>query len=162
MSEAQRRFAREAARGGRAFRHPGIVTIYHLGNEPDYQYLVMEFVVGQSLEKVLVHGCPLESATAIDLLTQIAAALDYAHSRDVIHRDIKPANILVGPEGQVKIGDFGIARILSGTATQTGLVAGTPAYMAPEQIMGATSRTRRRPVRACSLGLSDLDRAATV
>ena len=134
QDEARRRFSREAAAAGK-LSHPGIVTVFHLGNEGEHQYLVMELVAGQSLDKLLVEGTPVEIPNALDILRQLSGALDYAHRSDVIHRDIKPANIMVSPEGMVKIADFGIARILSGTLTLTGTVLGTPAYMAPEQIM---------------------------
>jgi tetratricopeptide (TPR) repeat protein/tRNA A-37 threonylcarbamoyl transferase component Bud32 len=132
--ELRRRFAREAGAAGR-LSHPGIVTIFQLGNDGDHDYLVMELIAGQCLEQLLVPGIPAEIPKTVSVLRQLAAALDYAHGQGVIHRDIKPANILVGLDGTVKIGDFGIARILSSTMTQTGAVLGTPSYMAPEQIM---------------------------
>ena len=87
------------------------------------------------MEKLLVGGTPVGIPNALAILRQLAGALDYAHSHDVIHRDIKPGNTLVSPEGVAKIADLGIARVLSGTLTQTGAVLGTPAYMAPEQVM---------------------------
>ena len=132
--ELRRRFGREAGAAGK-LSHPGIVTVYHLGSDGGHEYMVMELVAGQCLESFLVHGIPFDYARAVGILRQLAAGLDYAHSRGVIHRDIKPANILIGAEGVVKIGDFGIARVLSSTMTQTGAVLGTPSYMAPEQIM---------------------------
>jgi serine/threonine-protein kinase len=130
------RFTREAAAAGR-LSHPNIVTVYQLGEHTGMQYLVMEFVTGVSLESMLVPTVPLDFGASLAILTQIAAALDYAHAAGVVHRDIKPANILVKPDGTAKLTDFGIARITSQTLTQTGLTMGTPAYMAPEQIMAS-------------------------
>src|SRR5581483_8867897 len=99
--------------------------------------LVMELVTGSSLEILLSPGVPMDVGRACTILRQIAAALDYAHNRGVIHRDIKPGNILVCSNDDVKITDFGIARICSQTITQAGLVLGTLSYMAPEQLRGA-------------------------
>ena len=128
------RFARECSAAGR-LSHPNIVTIYHRGEHDGMQYLVMEYVTGASLEALLAPAVPLSRGTSMGIMTQIAAALDYAHAEGVVHRDIKPANILVKPDGAVKLTDFGIARITSQTVTQTGVTMGTPAYMAPEQIL---------------------------
>ncbi len=86
---------------------------------------------------MLSNGQPLDQQTAVSILTQVADALDYAHSEGIVHRDVKPANILVRPDGKAKITDFGIARITSHTVTRTGFTLGTPAYMSPEQIMTA-------------------------
>jgi formylglycine-generating enzyme required for sulfatase activity/tRNA A-37 threonylcarbamoyl transferase component Bud32 len=130
------RFARECAAAGR-LSHPNIVTIYHQGEQDGMQYLVMEYITGTSLQALLAPAVPLNPDSALNILTQIAGALDYAHAEGIVHRDIKPANILVKPDGAVKLTDFGIARIGSQTMTQTGVTVGTPAYMAPEQIMAS-------------------------
>ncbi len=130
------RFTREAAAAGK-LSHPNIVTVYQLGEEGDIQYLVLELINGFSLEKTLASGQPLDQTTTVSIVTQVADALDYAHSEGVIHRDVKPANILLRPDGRVKITDFGLARIASQSVTRTGFTFGTPAYMSPEQIESA-------------------------
>jgi serine/threonine-protein kinase len=135
-AELRLRFAREATAAGK-LSHPNIVTVHHLGEQGDLQYLVLELVDGWSLEKALSNGIPQDPRVSISILSQVADALDYAHGQGIVHRDVKPANILVRPDGKVKITDFGIARISSQTVTKTGFSMGTPAYMAPEQIMSA-------------------------
>jgi serine/threonine-protein kinase len=137
VSDLKLRFAREAASAGK-LSHPNIVTVYHLGEEGDLQYLVLELVNGTSLEKTLLSGQPQDPKTAVSILTQAADALDYAHGEGIVHRDVKPANILVCPDGKAKITDFGIARMASQTVTRTRFTFGTPVYMSPEQIMTAT------------------------
>jgi formylglycine-generating enzyme required for sulfatase activity len=108
--------------------------VFHLGEEGDYQYLVMELVEGQPLA---AGGAAADPSICLPILRQIASALDYAHAQGVYHRDIKPANILVRAGGTAKITDFGIARIAAQTMTRTGVTMGTPAYMAPEQVMAS-------------------------
>ncbi|HEV3202175.1 MAG TPA: bifunctional serine/threonine-protein kinase/formylglycine-generating enzyme family protein [Bryobacteraceae bacterium] len=132
-SDLRVRFAREAAAAGR-LSHPNIVTVYQLGQDGDTQYLVLELVDGCSLEKTLAGGQPQDPKTAVSIVTQVADALDYAHSEGIVHRDVKPANILVRPDGKAKITDFGIAHIASQTVTRSGFTFGTPAYISPEQI----------------------------
>jgi formylglycine-generating enzyme required for sulfatase activity/tRNA A-37 threonylcarbamoyl transferase component Bud32 len=127
--EARLRFAREASAAGR-LSHPNIVTVFHLGEERDYQFLVMELVEGKALERAAPAQC-------LPILRQLAGALDYAHAQGVVHRDVKPANILVRADGQVKLTDFGVARISAQTMTQSGVTMGTPSYMAPEQVMSS-------------------------
>jgi class 3 adenylate cyclase/tRNA A-37 threonylcarbamoyl transferase component Bud32 len=142
LEEYKRRFYREAQTAGQ-MSHPGIVTIYDV-NEDEYgqPYLVMEFIEGTTLEKLLAPTGPGRTPTlrslqeSLDIAIQVADALDYAHRRNVIHRDIKPANILVTPEGKAKIADFGIAKMVGTQMTHTGLLVGTPAFMSPEQITG--------------------------
>jgi serine/threonine protein kinase len=137
--EYRERFLREAEAAGR-LSHPGIVTIFDVGEEPETRapYIVMEFVGGQSLEKLLVtspdHKLRLE--TALQLTTELAEALDCAHSLGVVHRDLKPANILITEEGNAKIADFGIAKLNFANYTLAGRALGTPAYMSPEQLNG--------------------------
>jgi len=140
-ANSSERFRREAQAAAR-LKHPNAVSIYDFGVSTDgLQYLVMEFVEGQSLRERLNHG-PLDFATAAEVTSQVCAALDEAHRRHIIHRDIKPDNILLysSVDGlRVKVLDFGIAKLRDDTAghlTQTGSVMGTPHYMSPEQCLG--------------------------
>ena len=137
-SETERlreRLFREAQSAGR-LSHPGIVTIYDVAEESGLAYITMEFVDGETLQAMMDSGRAEEPEFIADILRQTAAALDYAHSKEIVHRDVKPANIMVTPDGTVKITDFGIARISSSKLTQTGTVMGTPSYMSPEQVRG--------------------------
>ncbi len=135
----RQRFFREAQAAGR-LSHPGIVTIYDVGEDEATHtpFIVMECVEGDSLDRTVAATStgklPLE--IALRLLRQIAEALDYAHRQNIVHRDIKPANIMVTTEGQPKIADFGIARVAMAETTLPGHVVGTPAYMSPEQLNG--------------------------
>ncbi len=137
-SEYRERFFREAEAAGR-LSHPGIVTIFDVGEEPETRapYIVMEFVAGQSLDKLLSrhdHKLPLE--TALQLTLELAEALDCAHGQGVVHRDLKPANILLTEDGHAKIADFGVAKLNLANHTLAGRALGTPAYMSPEQLNG--------------------------
>jgi serine/threonine protein kinase len=136
--EYRERFHREAEAAGR-LSHPGIVTIFDVGEEPETRapYIVMEFVGGQSLDKLLSgedRRLPLEAA--LQLTHELAEALDCAHGQGVVHRDLKPANILLTEEGHAKIADFGIAKLNLANHTLAGRALGTPAYMSPEQLNG--------------------------
>ena len=136
--EYRERFFREAEAAGR-LSHPGIVTIFDVGEEPKTRapYIVMEFVGGQSLDKLLSRGdhkLPLE--TALQLTLELAEALDCAHGQGVVHRDLKPANILLTEDGHAKIADFGVAKLNLANQTLGGRALGTPAYMSPEQLNG--------------------------
>ncbi len=139
--EAERRFMRERllreARSAGILSHPGIVTIYDISEEGDTAYIFMEYVNGTTLDKLIASRGKLEKEIIFDVLRQTAAALDYAHAKGIVHRDIKPANIMVSVDGEAKITDFGVAKILSQQLTQTRAVLGTPYYMSPEQIQGA-------------------------
>jgi serine/threonine protein kinase len=132
------RFFVEAQAAGR-LSHPGIVTIYDVGEESESQnpYIVMEYIAGESLEALLSRNQGrLPAASALQLSQEIAEALDYAHSKGIIHRDIKPSNILVTEEGHAKIADFGVAKLNLANLTLAGQAFGTPAYMSPEQLNG--------------------------
>jgi len=134
--ELTKRIFREAQTAGK-LAHPGIITIYDVGEIENEAYIVMEFVAGRTLEEILASGIPQHSQTLFSILRQAASALDYAHSKGIIHRDIKPSNIMICNDGTAKISDFGIAKITaSASMTQTGFVLGTPNYMSPEQAQG--------------------------
>ncbi len=138
--DVQKQFLREAQIIGR-LAHPYIVGLYDVGTDSDnVPYFVMEYVEGKTLERILDAGpLPLEKAAV--WAADLCAAISRAHRAKVIHGDIKPANILITKEGQVKLGDFGIARFAT-QVSQTGTVMGTPAYLSPEQIQGQTQDNR--------------------
>ncbi|MGM0562718.1 MAG: protein kinase domain-containing protein [Pseudomonadota bacterium] len=136
LDDVKARFFREAETAGR-LNHPNIVTIYDAGDEHDLAYIAMEFLRGKDLVEYTKPGQLLPLDTALDLISQCADALNYAHSHNVVHRDIKPANIMYDPDsGSLKVTDFGIARITDASKTKTGVVLGTPSYMSPEQLSG--------------------------
>ena len=135
--ETLARFRAEALRAG-SLSHPGIAHVYDYGDAdpPHPPFLVMEVVDGPSLAGVLAGG-PLDAARTMDVVAQTAAGLAAAHAAGVVHRDIKPANLLLGPDGQLKITDFGIAHAAgSAPLTRTGTLVGTPGYLAPERAAG--------------------------
>jgi serine/threonine protein kinase len=130
------RLRREAS-AARRISHPNVVKIHDVGEDAGHVFLSMEYVDGQSLKELISRQrvLPLERVRAY--LSEICVGLHAAHGQGVIHRDLKPANVIVTPEQRVKIIDFGLARIanLEGM-TATGMLLGTPEYMAPEQIKG--------------------------
>ena len=136
-AEFRLRFNNEAHAAGR-LHHSGIVSIFDVGESPENHdpYIVLEYVSGESLNRILGREKKLLLSKALKLAEEIAEALDYAHGQGVIHRDIKPANILVTEAGHAKIADFGIAKLNLAHFTIPGKVLGTPAYMAPEQLSG--------------------------
>ncbi len=133
----RRRFAREAEIAAN-LRHPNIVTIFDFGHEDDTPYLVQEYLSGEDLDHKIKRRERLGETVVREYLLQIASGLQYAHSREVVHRDVKPANIRILDDGQVRIMDFGIAKLLSAQTqlTRTGMALGTAAYLPPEQILG--------------------------
>ncbi|MCC6738600.1 MAG: serine/threonine protein kinase [Planctomycetia bacterium] len=135
-SETVERFLREAQSTAR-LRHPAIVPIYDMGVHEGRNYLVMEYVVGQPLS-ALVHSRDMTPQRAVDLMIQVADAVEHAHREGIVHRDLKPANILVDTEWRGKVTDFGLAK--QGKAgsdlTKSGTAMGTPYYMPPEQARG--------------------------
>ena len=139
-AETLARFRAEARHAG-ALSHPGIARVYDYGEAgPDHgPYLVMELVDGSALTGLLEAG-PLGPALTMDIVAQSAAGLDAAHAAGLVHRDIKPGNLLIAADGQVKITDFGIAHAAgSAPVTRTGMLIGTPGYLAPERVSGAAA-----------------------
>jgi serine/threonine-protein kinase len=134
-AEFEERFYREAKSAGR-LNHANIVTIYDVGETDDIAYIAMEYVEGKSLREMLDSGVVLPVELIGKIVARIANALHYAHENHVVHRDIKPANIMITSKRDVKIMDFGIAQIPTGSRTQLGTVLGSPKYMAPEQVVG--------------------------
>ena len=134
VGEIKERFFREAESAG-LLTHPNIVTIYDCGEEHDLAYIAMEYLNGEDLEKFTRKGSLLPLRDTLFLVAHVADALDYAHSKSVVHRDIKPANIMRLKENKdIKVTDFGIARITTSSKTKTGLILGTPSYMSPDQV----------------------------
>ena len=131
----EKRFEREARSAGR-LNHANIVTIYDVGKTGDVAYIAMEFLEGRSLREILDSGVVMPPATVALIAAQIADGLAFAHMNDVVHRDIKPANIMVLDSGLVKIMDFGIAKLPTGSHTIAGPILGSPKYMSPERIVG--------------------------
>ena len=130
------RFKIEAMTQAR-LNHPHIVMIFSFNKIENEYVIAMEYVEGRSLKELLQEKKQLHPAEAVEIITQVAEGLRYAHSHNVIHRDIKPANILIGKDGKVKISDFGIAKIFGSQGlTKTGILVGTPWYTSPEQIVG--------------------------
>jgi len=137
--EMLQRFYREAAKTG-ALKHPNIVIVYDLGEQDGFPYIVMEYLSGEPLDRLIQSGKSQTLAFKLQIVEQVCYALGYAHRNDVIHRDVKPANVIVQPDGGVKLLDFGIARQekTDGHLTRTGHVIGTLQYMAPERLKNAT------------------------
>jgi serine/threonine-protein kinase len=138
------RFIREAQVAA-MLEHPNIVTVYDIESFGTTIQMVMSWIDGEDLQKILEREGALPPARAAALLTQMAAALDHAHLRErpVLHRDIKPSNIMIAANDRVILTDFGIARLIGDVSlTQTGQVVGTPAFMAPEIVQGAEADAR--------------------
>lgn len=136
LEEMKSRFFREAESAG-LLTHPNIVTIYDCGEEHDLAYIAMEYLHGEDLEAFTKKENLFPLRETLAIVAQVADALDYAHAKGIVHRDIKPANIMRLKEtNDVKVTDFGIARITASSKTKTGVILGTPSYMSPEQIAG--------------------------
>ena len=146
--QALDRFRREA-RAASALNHPGICTIYDIGEQDGHPFIAMEFIDGETLRSH-IHGKPLPLDELLELGIEIADALEAAHAEGIIHRDIKPANIFVTKRGRAKVLDFGLAKLVpkgittgddseadqSDSNSIVGIISGTPSYMSPEQVRG--------------------------
>jgi hypothetical protein len=135
LADFRRRFEIEARATGR-LNHPNIVIVYDSGVAATVAFIVMEFLSGTPLDALIRNVGRFNAAAALAIVSPVAEALAYAHAHGVIHRDVKPGNIIQLDSGIIKLTDFGIAQTTNADLTQTGVVLGTPKYMAPEQIAG--------------------------
>ena len=134
--ELHQRFRREVEAVGQ-LSHPNIVSVYDMDETDGRLYMAMELLEGDDLRTLIERQAAISLAERVRIFLQICAGLGYAHARGIVHRDIKPANILVSARGQVKLLDFGLARLGSrASITRRGVILGTPDYMAPEQAQG--------------------------
>jgi Protein kinase domain/PEGA domain len=135
VAELHSRLMREAQSAG-VLSHPNIITVFDVGEEAGLAYIAMELVEGATLEHLIESGQALDEAAIVSIARQTADALGFAHQKGIVHRDIKPANIMLTQDGRVKVADFGIAKMGSTKMTQTGMLLGSPSYMAPEHFLG--------------------------
>ncbi|MEH7512462.1 Stk1 family PASTA domain-containing Ser/Thr kinase, partial [Gottfriedia acidiceleris] len=137
-----RRFQREAY-SVTSLSHPNIVSSYDVGEEDGLQYIVMEYVEGETLKEYIQHHTPIKPKEVLRIMEQLASALAHAHHFQIVHRDVKPQNILINKEGNVKITDFGIATAsTAATITQTNSVLGSVHYLSPEQARGGVANKK--------------------
>jgi serine/threonine-protein kinase len=142
LEEYEARFQQEIKAAGR-LNHPNIVTIYDVGKTDAVAYMAMEFLEGLELKDIIASGNVMPADQVVDIISQVADGLWFAHQQDIVHRDVKPSNIMVMKGGVAKITDFGIARLPnSAVKTMTGLILGSPRYMSPEQVIGKTIDAR--------------------
>ena len=159
--ELRERFHLEARSG--ILSHPNIVTVYELGEHESAPFIAMEYIAGESLEKILRRLKRVSALEAVSIVEQLCTGLGFAHGHGVVHRDIKPANVLVRPDGRVTIVDFGIARLADQTRhlTKTDALLGTFHYIAPERLKGESTDNR---VDIWSMGVMfyEIDRKSVV
>jgi len=138
LAEVRARFFREAEMAGR-LKHPSIVAVYDAGEDGGIAWIAMEYVQGRMLSEFAVKENLLPVSKVLEICARVADALDFAHAQNIVHRDVKPANVLFEPETlDTRITDFGIARLTNASATRSGIVLGTPSFMAPERLEGRT------------------------
>jgi serine/threonine-protein kinase len=129
------RFYREAQSAG-SLQHPNIVTIYEMGEEAGIPFIAIQLVDGQNLGNLIAQRASIPLSLKLVYAVEACSAFAYAHKQGIVHRDIKPGNVMVSKDGTVKVVDFGIARVLENSRTQTGMLIGTFAYMPPEVFNG--------------------------
>ena len=139
--DLRQRFYREAQAAG-GLQHPNIVTVYEMGEENGVPFIAMEYLEGESLDSVLSKNTQIPLAQKLGYVVQVCRALSYAHQHGTVHRDIKPGNIMVTRDGTVKVVDFGIARMVDTSKTETGVLLGTLAYMSPQLVKGERADER--------------------
>ena len=160
-SDYRKRFAREAE-FAMQIRHKNLISVYDVGEDPETGlcYIIMDYVPGGSVADRLERGGPLPMAEAVSIAAQVALALEVAHRHGVIHRDIKPENIMFDADGTPKLADLGVAKFTDGahktTVTTTGMIIGTPAYMAPEQMMDSHHVDARADIYALGVVLYEM------
>jgi serine/threonine-protein kinase len=137
----RKRFEREAQSAAR-LNHPNIITVFDYGEEHGKIYMAMELLDGSDLKQAIARRAPLSLDDKLSVVDQIAEGLAFAHAHDIVHRDLKPANVHLLSNGQVKIMDFGLARLGGSEMTRVGMVMGTPHYMSPEQVRGERADAR--------------------
>jgi len=136
LSEMKARFFREAE-SAKQLAHPAIVKVYEAGDERGTAYFAMELLEGVTLKDFCVKRGAVSVKRAAEIAAVVAEALAYAHGKNVVHRDVKPENVMMLSNGDIKITDFGVAKLMDASQTQSGVVLGTPNYMSPEQLIGA-------------------------
>ena len=145
--DVEQRFNREAKLGA-SLNHPNLVSVFDTATDDEGVLIVMEYVDGEPLSRMLRRG-PLRPEEVRRMVVDVGDALDHAHAQGIVHRDVKPANVLIREDGVTKLADLGIATASDGTKiTRSGIVLGTAAYMAPEQLEGRERRAGRRHLRA--------------
>ena len=139
--DLRQRFHREAQSAAR-LNHPNIITVYDFGEEQGKIYMAMELLEGTDLKDLIGRHTPMSLEQKVGLMEQISDGLAFAHAKEVVHRDLKPANLHIQPNGQIKIMDFGLAKLSSSDMTRAGMIMGTPNYMSPEQVRGEKADSR--------------------
>ena len=145
------------AKSAAQLSHPNVVSVYDQGRDGPYPYLAMEYLPGRTLRDLLSERALFPPREALSIMVPLLSGLAAAHTAGIVHRDVKPENVLIAPDGHLKVVDFGLARALSGISSQTrtGVIIGTVAYLAPEQVTG-TSADARTDIYAAGIVLFEL------